>query len=137
MSDEDVDWDQTLSNTSSEYCPPVDGQSRLYFHQLPLLSSGEAPNPWGYWSLQPDFVPGPWPLLDIPGVELTCRYVETCYSCETNSLNDNHRVRSHYARVSTFEAEMLVYLNKLRRSRELSESHARPPMAARIVELPF
>lgn len=48
---------------------------RVFFHQLPLLASGEAPSPWGYWSFDPEPTPGPWPVLELPGIELTCRYV--------------------------------------------------------------
>ncbi|RPD53111.1 hypothetical protein L227DRAFT_604744 [Lentinus tigrinus ALCF2SS1-6] len=74
--------------------------STLYFHQRPLLASGEAPRPWGYWSPDSDPIPGPWPILPYRGVELTCR---------------RESMRCNYARVSTFEAEVLSYLNRLRR----------------------
>ncbi|KAI0331816.1 hypothetical protein GY45DRAFT_546078 [Cubamyces sp. BRFM 1775] len=91
----------------------LDRPERIYFHQLPLLASGEAPSPWGYWSINADPTPGPWPSFEIPGVDLTCR------------------VQSNYARVSTFEAEVLVYLNRLRRNHTLNgvgtlqDSHGR------------
>ncbi|KAI0635566.1 hypothetical protein C8Q77DRAFT_577612 [Trametes polyzona] len=88
--------------TTSEALP-----ERIFFHQLPLLGSGDAPSPWGYWSLYSEPTPGPWPSFEIPGVELTCS------------------VRSNYARVSTFEGEMLVYLNQLRRARDRASDASR------------
>ncbi len=98
-----------------------DAPSKVYFHQRTLLPSGEAPSPWGYWSLEPDFVPGPWPLLSIPAVELTCRYVKV--DVIQALAKQKERVRSNYARVSTFEAEVLVYMNRLRRSHAFFEDH--------------
>ncbi|KAI0661821.1 hypothetical protein C8Q70DRAFT_680100 [Cubamyces menziesii] len=90
---------------------------RIYFHQLPLLASGEAPNPWGYWSIAADPTPGPWPPFEIPGVELTCR------------------VQSNYARVSTFEAEVLVYLNQLRRNHILNSCSTSQDVSGRFEEI--
>ena len=34
-------------------------------------------------------------------------------------LTASSRLQSHYVRVSSFEAEMLVFLNKIRRNRKL------------------
>ncbi|KAI0366154.1 hypothetical protein BV20DRAFT_1055891 [Pilatotrama ljubarskyi] len=74
----------------------------VYFHQLPLLATGEAPSPWGYWSLDAEPTPGPWPAIELPGVELSCR------------------VQSNFARVAAFESEILEYLNRLRHNRLLN-----------------
>jgi len=47
--------------------------NEVYFHQLPLMANGKVPSPFGYWSLDPDPVPGPWPEISLPGVRLTRR----------------------------------------------------------------
>ncbi|EMD30888.1 hypothetical protein CERSUDRAFT_127709 [Gelatoporia subvermispora B] len=48
----------------------------VYFHWLPTMANGEMPSPFGYWSLEEEASPGPWPNISIPGVELHSRYRE-------------------------------------------------------------
>lgn len=67
-----MNFTRNLTNTWL-MVPLPECPSTLYFHQRPLLASGEAPSPWGYWSLDPEPTPGIWPTLQLDGIELTCR----------------------------------------------------------------
>ncbi|EMD39355.1 hypothetical protein CERSUDRAFT_72517 [Gelatoporia subvermispora B] len=48
----------------------VVGPVTLFFHRSPLLSYGEVPSPFGYWSLDSEPSPGPWPDIPIPGLNI-------------------------------------------------------------------
>jgi len=80
----------------------------VYFHQLPPTANGEPPTPFGYWSLDAEPAPGPWPELRLPGIELKCS------------------VRKAYAHLSGVQAELIACFDRERKARvaELSRSGA-------------
>ncbi|EMD39356.1 hypothetical protein CERSUDRAFT_72518 [Gelatoporia subvermispora B] len=52
----------------------------LYFHRLSLMSHGKVLSPFGYWSLDAEPSPGPWPDISIPGLNSQYRsYVRFVY----------------------------------------------------------
>lgn len=52
------------------------GPDILYFHRLPIMSNGDVPSPFGYWSFDREPSPGPWPDISIPGLKMQYRYWE-------------------------------------------------------------
>lgn len=60
------------SGASSPSSLPFEGSNEIYFHQRPLLECGAVPLPFGYWSLESEPRPGPWPEVSLPGYQLDC-----------------------------------------------------------------
>ncbi|OCH89776.1 hypothetical protein OBBRIDRAFT_648813 [Obba rivulosa] len=44
----------------------------IHFHFLPLSYEGKVLSPFGYWSLDSEASPGPWPVLSLPNLRLSC-----------------------------------------------------------------
>ncbi|OCH92087.1 hypothetical protein OBBRIDRAFT_791606 [Obba rivulosa] len=87
---EEFPYSDPITLVSAETTP-----AEIYFYQLPLMKNGRVPTPWGYWSLDPDPTPGPWPLFAVPGVYGFS--VEACVG---------------YAHQSVIEAKLLSFLRQ-------------------------
>ncbi|OCH89172.1 hypothetical protein OBBRIDRAFT_36172 [Obba rivulosa] len=68
-----------------------------YFFQIPLNNDGTVPSPWGYWSLDPQAIPGPRPIIDVPGVRLECD------------------IRFQLSRLTSLDIEMLTHIREMKK----------------------